>query len=74
MNWRFWKSHNMDEGARARLEHSLWLTRALESNHPYPRIPTRPVATGGFAPLLSRPHGTTLANRWWDAALARVDD
>jgi hypothetical protein len=74
MNWRFWKSHNMDDGARARLEHSLWLTRALESGREYPRIPVRPVATGGFAALMARPHGPELADRWWKAALARVDD
>ena len=74
MNWRFWKSHGMDDGAQARLLHSLWLTRALESGREYPRIPVRPVVLGGFAPLMSRPHGPEHARRWWEAALERVDD
>ena len=75
MNWRFWKNaDDMDEGARARRLHSLWLTAAIESGREYPRIPTRPVVTGGFSRLLARRNGQTLAEQWWDAALARVDD
>jgi hypothetical protein len=75
MDWRFWKSaRDMDEGAKARRVHSLWLTAAIESGREYPRIPVRPVVTGGFSRLLTRPNGQDLARRWWDAALARVDD
>ncbi|HYE63679.1 MAG TPA: hypothetical protein VD997_16935 [Phycisphaerales bacterium] len=75
MDWRFWKHRgSMDEGARARLEHSIWLTDAIESGREYPRIPTRPVVTGGFSRLLVRRNGPDLARRWWDAALSRVND
>jgi hypothetical protein len=75
MNWRIWKNlGHMDDGAKARLTHSLWLTKALDSNREYPRIPTRPVITGGFARLLSRPNGHALAQRWWETALEKVDD
>lgn len=73
MQWFRKHRGNMDEGAKARLVHSLWLTEALQSGREYPRIPVRPVVTGGFARLLARANGTDLTRRWWDAALARVN-
>ncbi len=78
MDRRIWNSNTpmgpMDDGARARLVHSLWLTRALESGREYPRIPVRPVVTGGFSRLLARSNGRQLADRWWQRALARLED
>lgn len=75
MDWRFWKNNSgMDEGAKARRAHSLWLTQAVESQRDYPRIPVRPVVTGGFSRLLDRANGSHLADRWWTTALTRVDD
>jgi hypothetical protein len=63
----------MDEGDFACLLHSRWLSEAMRTGRRYPRIPTRPVITGGFAPLMNRANGPDLARRWWKAALARVD-
>jgi hypothetical protein len=73
MQWRFWEHEEMDEGEKARLVHSQWLTEALASGKPYPRIPVRPVVTGGFSRLMSRARGTELAQRWWEIALTRVE-
>jgi hypothetical protein len=73
MDWRFWEHDPLDEGEKAREQHSQWLTRALAGNRQYPRIPVRPVVTGGFSRLMNRPHGPDLAGRWWEVALARVD-
>ena len=73
MDWRFWEHEPSDEGEKACQLHSQWLTRALSGDCPYPRIPVRPVVTGGFSRLISRPHGQDLAGRWWEVALARVD-
>ena len=74
MQWRF-REHDdqFDEGQKACLLHSRWLSQALASGKPYPRIPLRPVITGGFSRLMSRPRGPELARRWWEAALSRVD-
>ena len=74
MQWRFWEHDDrMEAGQKARLIHSQWLTQALTSHKPYPRIPVRPVITGGFSNLISKPRGQALAQQWWQAALARVD-
>ena len=73
MQWRFWEHEDLDEGERACLVHSQWLSHALETGKAYPRIPVRPVITGGFSRLLTRPGGRELASRWWEVALARVD-
>jgi hypothetical protein len=74
MQWRFWEhGDSMDEGEKACLVHSHWLSQALNSNKSYPRIPVRPVVTGGFSRLLSKPGGPRLAELWWEAALSRID-
>jgi hypothetical protein len=74
MQWRFWQhDDSMDEGEKACLLHSQWLSQAVSSNKSYPRIPIRPVITGGFSGLMNKPRGPTLAERWWEAALERVD-
>jgi hypothetical protein len=63
-----------DPAALFRRVHEAWLTRAVTSGKAYPRIPVRRVDEGGFDPLLSRPGGRQLADRWWSAALGRVDE
>ncbi len=63
-----------DLGAVARALHSRWLTRAIESKKPYPRIPVRRVDTGGFDRMMASEGGRARAERWWDLALGRVDD
>lgn len=79
MRWRFWDSDPLSEAsARARAEHSAWLTRALTQGLRYPRIPIRPMDSeageGGFATMMARRSGPARAERWWDLALKRVDD
>ena len=72
--WRFWtRSEFVEAGERARREHARWLTDALSSNRPYPKIPLRAVRDGGFGPLLARSGGEELARSWWGAAFNRVD-
>lgn len=58
---------------RFRREHSLWLTRAMLTGTPYPRIPSRRVDAGGFDGLRRREGGPGRAERWWSAALTRVE-
>ncbi len=78
MRWRLWDSDPAEAGARARAEHSAWLTRALSQGLRYPRIPIRPMdpdtGEGGFGPMMARREGPAHAERWWTLALDRVDD
>lgn len=60
-------------GAIARRLHSLWLTKAVETNRQYPRIPIRRVSEGGFSDLTSTPEGRVLCDGWWYLALDQVD-
>ena len=74
MRWRGQDEGGLvDPGAEFRRVHERWLTRALASSRPIPRIPVRPVDAGGFDPLLARPGGRALAERWWTLALAIAD-
>jgi len=75
MRWQFWRREDFEEaGERARRLHSAWLTEALRSGKSVPRIPVRPVDSGGFdrasASTIRRAHH----QRWWSLALERVDD
>jgi hypothetical protein len=75
MFWRFLKqSGSLSPGEVARRVHSLWLTRAFESGRVYPRIPTRRVEDGGFDRMMATEHGRARAERWWELALARMED
>ncbi|MCL4740629.1 MAG: hypothetical protein KJZ54_00335 [Phycisphaerales bacterium] len=75
MLWRFGgRDRLLTRAEIARREHERWLNRAIVSGTPYPRIPTRLVRRGGFSGLMARPGGPERAARWWDAALARVDE
>ncbi len=60
-------------GARFRREHSRWLTHAVSSPTPYPRIPTRRASDGGFDRLRRLEHGPERASKWWSLASSRVD-
>lgn len=73
----WWPFHRSDLPSRAeqmRLAHSHWLTGALSSGRPYPKIPLRRVAEGGFSALVATPDGRRWADLWWNAALDRVDE
>lgn len=63
-----------ERGAIARKLHSRWLSRAVESRRPYPKIPVRPVREGGFTGLTSTPEGRLMCDGWWYMALGQVDD
>ena len=66
----------LDAGARARGEHSRWLTQALctRIGVPAPRIPTRKVEDGGFDRLMSDPRGRRVAQQWWTSAFDDEQD
>lgn len=64
----------MTAAEKATQEHSAWLTQALRSNAPLPRIPIRRADTGGFDALRDRPNGPARAERWWQLALERTPE
>jgi len=75
MLWRFLEPDDLSSKAAAfRRTHERWLTRALRSGMPLPRIPLRRVDEGGFEELLARPRGREVAARWWRMAFARLGD
>lgn len=59
-------------GERARRQLQRWLSAALESPTPLPRIPLRRVDRGGFDRLMSTPRGRAAAAAWWERTLERV--
>jgi hypothetical protein len=61
-----------DLGAAMRAEHSAFLTDALATGRPMPRIPLKASSTGGFDRVLARASGRVQAERWWKFALLRV--
>lgn len=61
-------------GAVARRLHSQWLTQAVESSRPYPRIPLRRVSEGGFSNLSQTPDGRVLCDGWWYLAFEQVPE
>lgn len=74
MFWRFLRGSSLSPGEFARRTHELWLTRALQSQRPYPRIPLRRVDTGGFDRMMGSPDGRARAETWWNLALQKYDD
>lgn len=60
-------------GAVARNLHSVWLTKALRSGRPMPRIPTRLVRDGGFDRELATPDGRRWAEEWWYKTLEETE-
>lgn len=74
MLWRLFSRDDLpSRAALYRRVHEQFLTRALASKRRYPSIPLRRVSDGGFDGLRRRPHGMSLAARWWDLALQSVD-
>ena len=74
MLWRFFSRDDLPSRAEAfRRVHEQWLTRAVRSRSPLPRIPTRRVDSGGFDHLTSRPRGQEVAERWWRMTFSRLD-
>lgn len=75
MLWSFFNSRDVPSKAEQfRRAHERWLSAAIRSPSPLPRIPVRRVETGGFDDLLARPRGREVADRWWRIALARTPD
>ncbi|GJM19546.1 MAG: hypothetical protein DHS20C14_17590 [Phycisphaeraceae bacterium] len=73
--WNPFRRKRVGEAAdRFRRHHSLWLSRAVLTGRDYPRIPTRPVARGGYDARAKRPGGSERAAAWWTGAMARVDE
>ncbi len=76
---RFFRFRSKDDfieaGELARQQHSAWLTRAIVEGKekPYPRIPIRPIVTGGFSRLMTTQNGPQLAEQWWKAAFNRME-
>ena len=74
MFFRFFGSSEVPSRAEQfRRVHERWLTRAMASARPIPRIPVRRVDRGGFDRLRARPGGQELAERWWALAMAVVE-
>lgn len=63
-------------GALMRRLHSLWLTRAMKhGSRSVPRIPTRLVSEGGFAPIMATREGREWAESFWNDTLGEgLDD
>ncbi|MGB0768191.1 MAG: hypothetical protein ACPGYV_10820 [Phycisphaeraceae bacterium] len=57
---------------RAIAETNAFLTWAMQSDEPMPRIPRRRVDRGGFGDLLRRPQAASIITCWWAKALDRV--
>ena len=75
MIWGFFRRRDLRSAAeRFRAEHSRFLSSAMMSGRRYPTIPTRRVRDGGFDAMMSRPTGPDRAERWWSAAMSRMDE
>ena len=71
MLWR--SSEGTPRATLFRRIHERWLTRALTTRIPYPRIPIRRVDDGGFNSIRSSTRSRARADLWWTLALERVD-
>ena len=63
-----------DARAQAIAETNAFLSWALSTDRPLPRIPKRPVAKGGFAEMMRRPLAGKIVAHWWNQALERISD
>lgn len=65
-------------GAFMRLQHALWLTRAVErGGDSYPRIPSRQVREdweGGYRGVMSTREGKQWASAWWSRTFAMMEE
>ena len=63
-----------DARRRAIAETSAFLSWALRTDQPLPRIPRRRVDRGGFSEMMKRPLAGKIVAAWWAQALERVRD
>lgn len=63
-----------DARAQAIAETSAFLSWALSTDRPLPRIPRRPVSKGGFSEMMRRPLAGKIVAHWWSQALERIAD
>ena len=61
-----------DARRRAIAETNAFLSWALSTDQPLPRIPRRRVDRGGFSDLLKRPGSEKVIAYWWTKTLDRV--
>ncbi len=64
----------VDARRRAIAETSAFLSWALSTDQPLPRIPRRRVDRGGFSDMLRRPMAGKIILNWWAQALDRIRD
>lgn len=64
----------MNARRRAIAETNAFLSWAMKSNEPMPRIPRRRVDRGGFSQLLNRPNASSLIAYWWAKTLDKIRD
>jgi len=63
-----------DARRRAIAETSAFLSWAMSTDQPLPRIPRRRADRGGFSAMMSRPHSGEILTYWWAQALDRIRD
>jgi hypothetical protein len=73
MLWQSGGEEGLSHAERFRRVHERWLTWALRTTRPLPRIPLRREDEGGFDRMMARPGGRELAERWWTLAMAIAD-
>jgi len=63
-----------DARAQAIAETNAFLSWALTTDRPLPRIPRRRVEQGGFAEMMRRPLAGKIVAHWWSQAIERIAD
>ncbi|GAB5497143.1 MAG: hypothetical protein Phyf2KO_22230 [Phycisphaerales bacterium] len=66
----FTRKSIVDRGRLARRTHEVWLTNALSTGKPHPRIPKREARKGGFDQIMRTPGGRIWARQWWAEAFS----
>lgn len=62
----------IDARRQAIKETNAFLSWAMSTDQPLPRIPRRRVDRGGFADLLKRPLSGRIISHWWSQTLDRL--
>ena len=67
------RARALERGELARRHTSAWLTWAMtQRGESLPRIPVRPVHSGGWKFLRKTPFGRWIAWAWWEQAFSRI--
>lgn len=67
------RARMLEKGELARRHTSVWLTWAMtQRESDLPRIPVRPVRSGGWVFLRKHPLGRWIAWAWWEEAFSRI--